>query len=324
MGWKEKGKENEEAYFDLTSAINENKTLIAIWQDPVQKINDGDTVEEQFIKVTFKEGTHGKLKLADAEQTGPVTYKVAKDYSFEQAVQAGLKVPEIAPAKYYKVKDANARWDKALDLTLETGETEKVFTAQYEPQADVIPVDPKVNDGDIEKEKPEDMVLVTFVVPENKAYMDTAYKFYVAKNKEVKIKPPVVYNKVEDYEFKEWQDRTLKDGLVVDTFKVDTTIAANGVDIPNMEIQLPNAGDKIVYVIKDLKEAIGKLELTTNGHVTVLEPEVKIKTKRKGRRIVKEKIVYFTLPQAVQSGDFIRYWAEKDGIKSPVKSYMVK
>lgn len=168
------------------------------------------------------------------------------------------------------------------------------------------------------------MVLVTFVVPADKAYMDTAYKFYVAKNKEVKIKPPVVYNKVDDYEFKEWQDRTLKDGLVVDTFNDDTTISANGVDIPNMEIQLPKAEDKIVYVIKDLKGATGKLELTTNGQERVLEPKVETKTRRKGRRMVREKIVYFTLPQAVRSGDFIRYWAEKDGIKSPVKSYMVK
>ncbi|MDU7113977.1 MAG: InlB B-repeat-containing protein, partial [Peptoniphilus harei] len=102
MGWKEQGKEKEEAYFDLTSAINEDKTLIAIWQNPVQKINDTDPVEEQFIKVTFKEGTHGKLKLDKAEQTSPVTYKVAKDLSFDQAVKAGLEVPEITPAKYYK------------------------------------------------------------------------------------------------------------------------------------------------------------------------------------------------------------------------------
>ncbi|WP_255784621.1 InlB B-repeat-containing protein [Mediannikoviicoccus vaginalis] len=318
MGWKEK--ESDKDYFDFTTQITADKTLIAIWQDPVQKIGENDTVEEQFIKVTFLKGEHGTLKEGQNKNVEKVTYKVAKDYDFAKAVQAGLVVPGIVPDKYYKAKADNEGWDKALKLEKQNVE----FTAQYEPEADVIPIEPGTSDEEIKKEMPEGMVLVTFVVPKEKAYMDTAYKFYVAKNKEVKIKPPVVYNKVDNYEFREWQGRILKDGLVVDTFKDNTTIAANGVDIPNMEIQLPKAGDKIVHVIKDLKGATGKLELTINGQETVLEPKVETKTRRKGRRIVKEKIVYFTLPQAVQSGDLIKYWAEKDGIKSPVKSYMVK
>ena len=324
MGWKEN--ESDTTYFDFAkTAITENKTLIAIWQDSVQKINDGDTVEEQFIKVTFNEGKHGKLKLDKAEQTSSVTYKVAKNLSIDQAVKAGLKVPEIVPAKYYKAKAKNKGWDKELNLTLEEGKTEKIFTAQYEPQADVIPVDPKVTDEEqIKKEKPEEMVLVTFVVPEEKAYMDTAYKFYVAKNKEVKIKPPVVYNKVDDYEFKEWQEKTLQEGMLVESYKDDTTIPANGVDIPDMEIQLPNAGDTIVTVIKNTEGATGKLVVIVNGQEKVIESKEVTKKKRKGRRFVTEKTVYFELPQAVQSGDSIKYWAEKDGIKSSVYSYMVK
>ena len=323
MGWKEK--ETDTSYFDLNSPINENKTLIAIWQDSVQKIDENTKVEEQFIKVTFKQGDHGKLKLDKAEQTSPVTYKVAKNLSIDQAVKAGLKVPEIVPAKYYKAKAENKGWDKELNLTLEEGKTEKIFTAQYEPQADVIPVDPKVTDEEqIKKEKPEEMVLVTFVVPEEKAYMDTAYKFYVAKNKEVKIKPPVVYNKVDDYEFKEWQEKTLQEGMLVESYKDDTTIPANGVDIPDMEIQLPNAGDTIVTVIKNTEGATGKLVVIVNGQEKVIESKEVTKKKRKGRRFVTEKTVYFELPQAVQSGDSIKYWAEKDGIKSSVYSYMVK
>lgn len=312
MGWKEK--ETDKTYFDFKTPITENKTLIAIWQDPVQKINDGDTVEEQFIKVTFLKGSHGTLKDGKASNVEKVTYKVAKGLSFEEA--KGLKVPEIAPEKYYKAKG----WDKALKLAGQNIE----FTAQYEPQADVIPIKPGTSEEDIKKEKPEEMVLVTFVVPEAKAYMDTAYKFYVAKNKEVKIKPPVVYNKVDDYEFKEWQEKTLQEGMLVESYKDDTTIPANGVDIPDMEIQLPNAGDTIVTVIKNTEGATGKLVVIVNGQEKVIESKEVTKKKRKGRRFVTEKTVYFELPQAVQSGDSIKYWAEKDGIKSSVYSYMVK
>ena len=208
-------------------------------------------------------------------------------------------------------------------MTLTTGETEKIFTALYEPQADAIPVDPQVTDGDkIKEEKPEGMVLVEFVVPADKAYMDTSSKFYVAKDKEVKIKPPVVYNKVDTYEFTHWQKRTLQEGILVETFKEDTTIPSNGVEIPNMEIKFPNPGDQFVDVIGELNGATGKLEVDNSGNV--LTATEKTTTTRRGRRVVTEKSVYFTLPQSVQSGDTIKYWAEKDGIKSQIKYYIVK
>ena len=325
MGWKEKGKENEEAYFDLTKPITQDKTLIAIWQDPVQKIDENSTVEDKFIKVTFKEGEHGKLKLDDAEQEKPVTYKVAKGLTFDQAKAAGMTVPAIAPAKYHKAKTGKDAWDKAPDLTLATGETEKIFTAQYEPQADVIPVDPKVTPDDkLQDDKPEGMVLVEFFVPEDKAYMDTTSKFYVAKEKVVTIKPPVVYNKVDTYEFTEWQGKTLQEGMLVESYKDDTTIPANGVKVPEMEIKLPQVGDQIVTVIKNTEGATGKLVVIANGEETVLESKEITTKRRKGRRFVTEKTVYFELPQAVQSGDSIKYWAEKDGIKSPIKYYTVE
>ena len=321
MGWKEK--ETDTSYFDFNTPITADKTLIAIWQEPVQKIDDGDKVEEQFIKVTFKEGDHGKLKLADAEQTTPVIYKVAKGLSFEEA--KGLIVPEIVPAKYYKAKAENSGWDKALDLTLKTDETEKVFTAQYEPIADVIPVDPKVIDeNQIKKEKPEGMVLVEFVVDDAKAFMKTASKFYVAANKDVTITPPTVYNRPGANKFEGWEDVTLVQGLLNGNYSVDTKIYAIGMAIPDLEIQLPNSGEKTIYVLKPLNGAIGKLEMTVGGQSIVIDSETQIMRVRRGRRMVEQTTVFFTLPQAVNSGDVIHYWAEKDGLRSKVKDYTVK
>ena len=315
MGWKEQGKENEEAYFDLTSAINEDKTLIAQWQDPVQKIDENATVEDQFIKVTFKEGAHGKLKLGADEQTTPVIYKVAKGYTFDQA--KGLKVPEILPNKYYKAKAENSGWDKALDLTLEQGETEKVFTAQYEPEADVIPVDPKVTEEDqIKKEKPEGMVLVTYkVTDDTKLYIPNNSKYYVKKEIVVRIPTPVVLTKTNDAVFDGWKNVNVviepldpentdpnveKFIWVKQSFKEDTVISDEKVEEIELKIKKPSAGDKRIYIEQMTADAIGKLELIRDGNV------IETATNSKFRR----KYDIFRLNEPLQSGDLIRYWQE--------------
>ena len=322
MGWKENA--SDENYFDFNTPIKADKTLIAQWQDPVQKIDDNATVEEQFVKVTFLKGDHGTLvpdKDKQDEKAAIVTYKVAKDYTFKKAVEKGLVVPEILPNKYYKAKEENSGWDKALELNGQNIE----FTAQYEPLADVIPVDPKITPDDkLQEDKPEGMVLVEFVVNDAKAYMKATSKFYVAANKEVTIKPPTVYNRPGANKFEGWEDVTLVEGLLKGRYTADTKIYAKGMTLPEMKIQLPQAGDKIVYVIKVPDGATGKMKVTVNGQKKFIEAETKTVRVRKGRRMVDETTVYFTLPSAAQSGDSISYWAEKDGIKSPVKDYTVK
>ncbi|WP_077074438.1 InlB B-repeat-containing protein [Aedoeadaptatus urinae] len=322
MGWKEKGKEDEDAFFNLDSEITEKKTLVAQWEEAVKKIGENDTVDkEHFIKVTFLKGDHGKLKLADVEQEKPVIYKVAKDYSLEQAKANGLVVPGILPNKYYRAKDANSGWDNELKLEGK----DATFTAQYEPMADVIPIDPKVTPDDkLQDDKPEGMVLVEFVVDDTKAFMRTASKFYVAANKDVTITPPTVYNRPGANKFEGWENVTLVEGLLKGNYSVDTKIYAMGMAIPDMDIQLPNSGDKTIYVLKLLDGATGKLEMTIGGQSKIIDSETKTTRIRKGRRIVEETTVFFTLPQAVKSGDVIHYWAEKDGLCSKVKDYTVK
>ena len=306
MGWKEKGKENEESYFDLTSPITKNKTLVAIWQDPVQEIDENAQVEEQFIKVTFSEGKHGKLN-------GKRTYKVAKDLSFDEAVKKGLKVPTISPDKYYKAKDANSGWDK--ELKLEGKDIE--FIAQYEPEADVIPVDPDVtDDNQIEKEKPEGMVLVTFKVSDDdKLYIPNNDKYYVKKNIEVRIPTPVVLEKTNDAIFNGWQkvklvEETLdpndKDPKaekfiwVKQSFEDDTTISDVNTEEIKLIIKKPFAGDKRIYIEQMSADSEGKLELIRDGEV------IETVSNSKFRR----KYEVFNLGEPLQSGDVIRYWQE--------------
>ena len=318
MGWKEQGKENEEAYFDLTSAINEDKTLIAIWQDPVQKIGDIDTVEDQFIKVTFLKGAHGTLKEGQTEDIEKVTYKVAKGLSFAEA--KGLIVPEIVPNKYYKAKAENSGWDKALDLTLATGETEKVFTALYEPEADVIPVDPEVTDDEeIQKEKPEGMVLVQFkVTDDNKFYLVGNAKYYVKKETEVRIPTPVVLEKNIDDVFKGWEavkivnepldpnttdPNATKIQWVKQSFKEDTVISDEKIEEIKLIITKPFAGDKRIYIKQMSADSTGKLELLRNGNVIETVNNKKFTRRGKDYNV-------FDLTNALQSGDTIRYWQE--------------
>ena len=304
MGWKEK--ESDTSYFDFNTPITADKTLIAIWQDPVQEINEGDSVEEQFIKVTFNKGKHGDLE-------GQTTYKVAKDLSFEDAVKKGLNVPTITPDKYYKAKDANSGWDK--DLKLQGKDIE--FIAQYEPIADVIPVDPDVtDDNQIEEEKPEGMVLVTFKVSDDdKLYIPNNDKYYVKKDTEVRIPTPVVLEKTTDAIFNGWQKVTLVEETldpddtdpeaekfiwVKQSFKEDTIISDENTEEIKLLIKKPFAGDKRIYIQQMSADSIGKLELIRGGEV------IETVTNSTFRR----KYEVFNLSKPLQSGDVIRYWQE--------------
>ena len=321
MGWKEN--ESDEKYFDFNTPITADKTLIAIWQDSVQKIEDDATVEDQFIKVTFKEGEHGKLKLADAEQEKPVTYKVAKDITFAQAKATGLIVPEIAPAKYYKAKDANNGWDKALELAGHNIE----FTAQYEPEADVIPVDPTVTDEtQIKNEKPEGMILVEFKVPEDKAYMLGDTKFYVKKDTEVSITPPLVVKTDEKYDFKGWvvDEETKK---VTREFAEDTEINSDDTKAPDIIIQIPRAGVSFVEITNLTDGATGHLVLTRAGQeYEFTSTTMTIKT-RVRRKVVERKITCFDLSvQSIklQANDTIIVYAKNGNLKSEVRKYTIR
>ena len=313
MGWKEK--ETDTDYFDFATPITEDKTLIAIWEKPVQKIGENDTVEEQFIKVTFKEGTHGKLKLDKSEQTSPVTYKVAKDLNFDQAVKAGLEVPEIAPAKYYKAMG----WDKALELSGENID----FTALYEPIADVIPIDPEVTPDDkLQEDKPEGMVLVEFIVDENKAFMTGDTKFYVKANEPVNIETPVVHpltldNEHNDYVFKGWSMDTEDENNKV-SFVSNTTIDDSEKERPDIQISrpMPNANNIIISVLTD--GAVGYLEIKGDG----IPNNTRIEVSKRGRMNI------FYVKKAIGRGlkrdDVIKVYAVKDGIKSEEREYRVK
>lgn len=330
MGWKENA--SDENYFDFTTPIEADKTLVAQWEKSVQPIDEKDTVDkEHFIKVTFKQGDHGQLvpdKDKQDVKAKTVIYKVAKDLSFDQAVKQGMKVPGIQPNKYYKAQEANTGWDSELKLAGQN----VIFTAQYAPEADLIPIDPKVTDPEIIKnEKPEGMVLVQFVVDDAKAFMVASSKFYVAANKEVTITPPTVYNRPGQDKFDGWQKVNLDDkGLLKGTYTEDTSILANGLALTEMEIVVPKAGFDFVEVKKEslAPGVVGHLEIIRGDQKFVAEPAQEYTTQRRiGRRIKKDVKFGFKIPAEagkLQSGDLIRHWAENDTMKSNIKEITIK
>lgn len=315
MGWKEK--ETDTTYFDLNTPINENKTLIAIWQDSVQKINDGEIVEPQFIKVTFLKGSHGTLKDGQTKDLEKVTYKVAKDLKDVK----GLNIPDIVPAKYYKTKSENDGWDKVLELNGQDVE----FTAQYQPIADVIPVDPKVTDDiQIKKEIPDDMILVEFVVPKGKAFMTGNTKFYVKKDTLVDIETPVVHrltlpgNQPNPYSFNGWKfQKDLATGKYLFKFNENTQIEDGKVVKPEITIRNPRPNANNV-IIKDLTaKATGYLEVYRGTN-----PPVYIKSSSRGR------LNLFKIPDELggklNKNDRIRMYSKLNGVESDIREYRVR
>ena len=281
--------------------------------------------------MTFLQGAHLQLdpdKDKQDEKAKTVTFKVAKNDTFVDAVKHGLVVPGIAPNKYYKVvedkKGAPAKhgWDKELNLTLVANETEKVFTAQYEPIADVIPVDPTVTDKtQIQNEKPEGMVLVDFQVDSKKAYMLGDTKFYVKKDEVVNIKPPLVRrlelgNDVRnDYVFKGWDLTKINNQW---KFKEDTTIDDGTKAKPTITIRIPSAGDPEVSVVSMTEGATAYLEVTRSNKTTKIEA---VYDSDYG-------MYFFEIPEnlngALNKRDKIKVYAELDGLRSETREYRVK
>ena len=305
MGWKENA--SDENYFDFANtAITTDKTLIAIWQDPVQKIGENDTVDtEKFIKVTFKQGAHGTL------EGGEVTYKVEKGLSFEEAKEKGLKVPEIKPANYYKVKADNKGWNQALALAGQ----DVTFTAQYELVDNVIPVDKNKDNETLIKEKPNDMVLVTFEVNTDKAYMMGDTKFYVKRSEIVNITPPLVLAKDPLYVFKGWGNFKTTEGKIGAQFDAELTeIKDSEVQEPKLTITMPRIGRRLVY-IEELVGETGKLKLTSGTESKEYSNIV--------QNIRGEDFDVFKLDTPLKRGDIIEYWAENSGRKSlPIRITM--
>lgn len=302
MGWKENTSDKD--YFNFTTKITADKTLVAIWEKAVQKIGENDPVGEEFIKVKFEEGKHGSLE-------GDTLYKVGKDLSFEDAVKYGLVVPKINPAKYYKAKAENLGWDKALALKGQN----VTFTAQYEPEADVIPIDPKTSDEDIKKEKPEGMVVVDFKVDPDKFYMVGTTKFYVKINELVNITPPVVLNRDTKFVFKGWTNANVVDDKINQTFTKDYTITDAEINELDLIITIPKEGQSRVFIEK-LSGQKGKLEVISDGSNTSYENTT---FRRRGK-------IYnvFNLDSPLKVGDILKYWAEDENRSSLPKQEMVK
>lgn len=314
-GWKEKGKEDEAAYFDFSSAITEDKILLAQWQDPVQEIGKNATVESQFIKVTFDKGEHGELYINDQKQASPLTYKVYKDYTLDQAKAKGLVVPKVIADTYYKLLAANEGWDKELALNGQ----DITFTAQYELTGDVIPVDPDKTDEEVKNEKPEGMVLVEFKVPEDKAYMLGNTKFYVTKGKEVDIETPRVHRlelpngEHNDYVFRGWDLSKLNNEW---KFNSDTTLSDGAKVKPTISVRIPSANAKNVVITNMTEGATGYLRVTRGTAKPVV-----IESTKRGRRNI------FSLAtlegSALNEGDLVEVYAKKDGVESDLREFIV-
>ena len=321
MGWKDKG---ENTIFDFTKPITEDKVLVAQWQDAVQKIGEKDPVEEQFIKVTFNQGDHGQLvpdKDIPDQTADTVIYKVAKDYTFDQAKAKGLVVPGIQPAQYFKAKEENNGWDK--ELKLEGKET--TFTAQYELVDNLIPVDTKDKTPEeieqLKKDKPEGTVVVDFKIADpNKALLDGITFYYVKKDTDVTIDSPTVMAKTKDYTFDGWKNVKFTDDKFTGQFAEDTTIMDTVTNILGMTVRFPVAGQNRMNVLAIPDDETGKLQVIRGGNAYNFDV-----TSYKRRRKVHKIFDLSGLPGGcIQSGDMIKYWTEKDGQKSKEYHEVIK
>lgn len=169
------------------------------------------------------------------------------------------------------------------------------------------------------------MVLVEFKVPEDKAYMVGDTKFYVRKDKEVAIKPPLVVKTDENYKFEDWSvdDLTKK---IIGTYSEDTEINSDA-GKPDILIRVSSAGANFVEITKLTDGAEGHLVLTRGGEEYKFTPTtLKIRT-RVRRRIVESTMHCFDLSTqglTLQANDKISVYAIKDNFESDVRNYIIR
>ncbi|MFR9296150.1 MAG: InlB B-repeat-containing protein [Aedoeadaptatus pacaensis] len=320
-GWKF----GKTSFDPVTTPVNSDVTLVAQWEKAVETIGENDPVDENhFIKVTFKQGAHGQLVPDKDKQdvTAKIaTYKVAKDYTFNDAVKHGLVVPGIQPAQYFKTKEANGGWDQALALD----KKDITFTAQYELVSNLIPVDTKGKTPEeieqLKKDKPEGTVVVDFkVADEDKTLLDGITFYYVKKDTVVTIDSPVVMAKTKDYTFDGWKNVKFEDDKHTGQFNQDTTITDTIIDIVGMTVRFPVAGQNRMDILQLPDGETGKLQVIRGKNTYDLEV-----TTYKRRRKVHKIFDLSSLPGGcIQSGDMIKYWTEKNGQKSKEYHEIIK
>ena len=309
MGWKEN--ENDQDYYNFNTKITADKTLVAIWEKAVQKINENDEVGEEFIKVKFEQGEHGTLE-------GDTLYKVGKDLSFEEAVKYGLVVPTIKPNEYYK---ANG-WDKELKLEGK----DITFIAQYELENNVIPIKPEKTDEQIENEKPEGMIVVDFKVDPARAYLIGPSKFYVKRSELVNIKAPLVVKTDLSYNFQAWELNTEDETNKV-SFDSDRTIEEGIQAKPNIEIRVPRPGNNFIELKELTDGAEGHLIVFSGNDIYEFISVEKIKKVRQGRKFKEEKVIGFDLTEqniVIKRGDRINYYSTIDNLQSEIRELTIK
>ena len=310
IGWKA----GNDDFDPAITPVNGDVKITAQWAKAVEKIDENDSADvNHFVKITFKQGIHGTL------EGGEVTYKVAKDLTLDQAKAAGLKVPEINPNKYYKAKAEDERWTVEIK---EQGQI-VIYTAQYEPEAKVIPIDPKVTPDDkLQDDKPEGMVLVEFKVPQDKAFMTGATKFYVKKDELVNIETPVVHpltisGQTNTYSFNGWDLTKIMGGA--GKFSVDTEITDGTREKPEIKIINPRPNAKFIVIESITNQAV--------GHLEVIRGNKSIKVTSSTFTSLGITLNRFVIPDELgklRKKDKIKFYAEKDGLKSKIREYRVR
>ena len=151
-------------------------------------------------------------------------------------------------------------------------------------------------------------------------------KFYVTKDKEVGIKPPLVVKTDEKYDVKGWDiDEGTK--KITRKFEKDTEINSDKTEAPDIIVQVPRSGARIVEITKLTDGATGHLVLTRGGQeYEFTSTTMKLKTRVK-RKIVEREITCFDLSKQnlkLQANDKIRITATNGNLESDVREYTIR
>lgn len=170
-GWISGEKEYGTDLADYKEAIKADVVFTAKYEDvtPVVEptvVVDPTTTDPKtgYVRVTFKAGDNGKLKLGTVDNLNEKVYDIKEGTTLEDAKAATPKfeIPEIKPNDGFKALDTNAGWDKLMAAKFDKAEAPYIYTAQYEPISTPPVPDKPLVITDPTENMPDGYVRITF------------------------------------------------------------------------------------------------------------------------------------------------------------------
>lgn len=173
-------------------------------------------------------------------------------------------------------------------------------------------------------QKPDNMVLVEFSFDDSKYFSLLPTKFYVPKNKKVRLRVPDLYNKTGKLlNRSDWETRIIDDWYTEQSFSEDTIIYNKEIPvISGFTLATPKEGFSFIEVEKDTLDpgSTGYLIIKRDGEEYLFKAKSRTTEIKMGNKHIRQTLFGFDIKEElgeIIKGDLLKAFVIKDNLRSP-------